>query len=82
LERLVQLREAYAQLSAWEASLLETQLKELAVKRGCKPAEYIHPARVAVSGRSIGPSLYHMLEVLGQQRVVARIDRTLAEFAG
>lgn len=82
LERLVQLRGAYAQLSTWEATLLETQLKELAAQVGCKPAEYIHPARVAVSGRGVGPSLYHMLEVLGQQRVLARIDRTLAEFAG
>ncbi|HYR58997.1 MAG TPA: hypothetical protein VEO95_10220, partial [Chthoniobacteraceae bacterium] len=36
-----------------------------------------HPARVAVSGRAIGPSLYHMLEVLGKDRVLARMQRTL-----
>jgi glutamyl-tRNA synthetase len=34
-----------------------------------------------VSGRSVGPSLYHMLEVLGKERVLARIERTQKTFA-
>jgi glutamyl-tRNA synthetase len=37
----------------------------------------VHPARVAVSGKSVGPSLYHMLEVMGKERVLARFDRTV-----
>ena len=45
-----------------------------------KPAEFIHPTRVAVSGRGVGPSLYHMLEVLGKGRTLARIQQTLARF--
>jgi glutamyl-tRNA synthetase len=36
---------------------------------------------VAVSGRSIGPSLYHMLEVMGKPRVLQRMDRVLQQFA-
>jgi glutamyl-tRNA synthetase len=32
-----------------------------------------------VSGRSVGPSLYHMLEVMGKERVLKRFDRMLAE---
>ena len=47
----------------------------------CKPAEFIHPARVAVSGRSVGPSLYHMLEVLGKERVLARFERARSHVA-
>jgi len=42
----------------------------------------VHPVRVAVSGRGEGPSLFHMLEVLGKNRVLKRIDTTLARFAG
>jgi hypothetical protein len=30
-----------------------------------------------VSGRSIGPSLYHMLEIMGRARVLQRMDRVL-----
>jgi glutamyl-tRNA synthetase len=81
IERLSQLADAYAALELFDAATLEGRLKELAASLGVKPAEFIHPARVAVSGRSIGPSLYHMLEVLGQARTLARIDRTRKQFA-
>jgi glutamyl-tRNA synthetase len=80
LERLAQLRDAYAPLDAWDAATLEATLKDTAVKLACKPAEFIHPARIAVSGRGVGPSLYHMLEVLGKARVLTRFQRTLAAF--
>jgi len=33
-----------------------------------------------VTGSNVGPSLYHLLEVLGKQKVLARIDRALAMF--
>jgi len=36
---------------------------------------------VAVSGRSVGPSLYHMLEVMGQARALQRMDRAIQEFS-
>ena len=81
LERLGQLGEAYAALAAFDAATLEAKLKELATSLGVKPAEFIHPARVAASGRSVGPSLYHMLEVLGKDCVLARFQRTRERFA-
>jgi len=81
MERLAQLADAYTRLEHFDAATLEGRLKELAASLGVKPAEFIHPARVAVSGRSVGPSLYHMLEVLGQSRTLARLERTRAQFA-
>jgi glutamyl-tRNA synthetase len=74
------LRDAFQTLAAWDATTLEMKLKETAAVRSCKPAELIHPARVAASGRTIGPSLYHMLEVLGKARVLARFERALHLF--
>jgi glutamyl-tRNA synthetase len=81
IDRLGQLREKYAELDDWAAASLETALKELGASIGCKTGELVHPARVAVSGRSIGPSLYHMLEVMGKPRVLRRMDRVLQKFA-
>lgn len=80
LGRLRQLRERYAAQEDWSAAGLEAALKRLGAEIGCKTAELVHPARVAVSGRSIGPSLYHMLEVMGQPRVLQRMDRAIHEF--
>ncbi len=74
-DRIAQLAEVYRALETWDAAALEAKLKETAAAVPCKPAEFIHPARVAVSGRSIGPSLYHMLEVLGKERVLARFEK-------
>ncbi len=81
LDRLAQLAECYAALEAFDAVTLEAKLKELATSLSVKPAEFIHPARVAVSGRAVGPSLYHMFEVLGKERVLARFHRTRERFA-
>ena len=77
LDRLAQLAAHYAALATWDAATLETELKAFAATQGCKAGEFIHPARVAASGRGIGPSLYHMLEVLGKGRVLARFARTI-----
>ncbi len=80
LDRLRQLAAAYAQVPAWEAAALEAALKALATTHGVKAAEFVHPARTAVSGKTVGPSLYHMLEVLGRERVQARFQRALGRF--
>jgi glutamyl-tRNA synthetase len=77
--RLTALRHEYAQLLSWDAPALEAALKALAEKLGCKTGDLVHPARVAVSGRSVGPSLYHMLEVMGHDRVLIRFDRITAK---
>ena len=36
--------------------------------------------RVAVTGKPSSPSLYHLLQVLGKERVMARIEKALAGF--
>jgi glutamyl-tRNA synthetase len=81
LDRLRHLRERYGGEEDWSAVVLEADLKSLGKKIGCKTGELVHPARVAVSGRSIGPSLYHMLEVMGKARVLQRMDRAIREFS-
>jgi glutamyl-tRNA synthetase len=73
-ERMAKLAEKLS-AAAWDSESLETALKQLAAELGVKPAELIHPCRVAVSGTSAGPSLYHMLEVLGRDRVLSRLRR-------
>lgn len=79
-ERLIKLTDKFAAASAWDAASLETALKALATESGIKTGELIHPCRVAVSGKSAGPSLYHMLEVLGRDRVLARLQRAGGKF--
>jgi glutamyl-tRNA synthetase len=59
----------------FSAEAIEAALKEFVAPRGLKPATLIHPLRIVTSGVSFGPSLYHMLEVLGKETVLRRIAR-------
>ena len=78
LERLKSLGEALTGLADWSHVAIESRLKETANALGVKAGDLIHPARVAVSGKSVGPGLYEMLEILGKERVLARFARAAA----
>ncbi len=80
-ERLIALRDEFTRIENWNLETLESTLKNLAQKLGCKSGDLVHPARVAVSGRSVGPSLYHMLEVMGKERVLKRFHRLISQLA-
>ena len=64
-------------LEPFTAEAIESALREFAGRRGVKTAALIHPIRILVSGVSFGPSLYHMLEVLGRTAVLRRLSRGL-----
>lgn len=76
--RLATLRGVYAGLKEFNAAALETALRATAeetlkIKRGL----LIHPLRLACTGSTTGPSLYHLLEVLGKESVLKRLDSVL-----
>jgi len=64
-------------LEPFDAQTIEKAIRSEAERRGLKAAQFIHPLRVAVSGKKVGPGLFELLEVLGKERVLARIARTL-----
>ncbi len=78
MPRLQAIRDAFAALEAFDASALEATLKATAAQLGIKAGPLVHPTRLAVTGSSAGPSLYHLLEILGKEKVIMRIDRALA----
>jgi glutamyl/glutaminyl-tRNA synthetase len=39
--------------------------------------ELVHPIRVAITGRSVGPGLYDCLAILGRDQSLARLERAL-----
>jgi glutamyl-tRNA synthetase len=82
VERLSALRDAYSALATWDLASLESALKETAAKIGVKTGELVHPARVAASGRGIGPGLYEMLEILGKERTLARFEKGIIKALG
>lgn len=66
----------------FSAASLEASMKQLAVEVGVKAGALVQPCRLACTGRLVGPSLYHLLEVLGRDRVIPRLKRAEALIAG
>ncbi|OGR92674.1 MAG: glutamate--tRNA ligase [Elusimicrobia bacterium RIFCSPLOWO2_01_FULL_59_12] len=62
-------------LTSFDSAGIEAAIKACAKDRGVKNAAVIHPLRVAVSGRTEGPSLYHMIEYLGKARSLQRMKK-------
>jgi glutamyl-tRNA synthetase len=73
-------REGLSALEKFDVAGIEAALKTVAAKLGVKLGAIVHPTRLAATGSNVGPSLYHLLEVLGKEKVLARIDRALARF--
>lgn len=62
----------------FSAAQLETALKAEAASLGVKVGNLVQPVRVACTGSLVGPSLYHLMEILGRDRVARRLDRAIA----
>ncbi|MGO8766858.1 MAG: glutamate--tRNA ligase [Limisphaerales bacterium] len=78
--RLQKLHDAFAKLDSFTAANIEAGLKVTATELGVKAGVLVHPCRLAVTGNIAGPSLYHLLEVLGKEKALARIEEALASF--
>jgi glutamyl-tRNA synthetase len=72
------LRDTFAATAPWQSATLEQELRALADRGRLKAATLIHGARLAVTGRMVSPGLFEMLELLGRERVLARLDRFVA----
>lgn len=72
---LLELEKRLSVLDPFDVSGLEALCKTLAKDRGVKNGAVFHPLRVAVSGRTEGPSLWHMVEFLGKKRTLERIQK-------
>lgn len=57
----------------FEAAALEAALRALAESRGIKPGVLIHATRVCVTGQGNSPGLFDVMELVGRERVLARL---------
>ncbi len=72
-ELLLDLADRFGNLEPFTAAAGEAMVKELAQGQGMGP--WVHPIRVAVSGRGEGIGLFETCELLGKEKTVARLRR-------
>lgn len=71
------LRENLANLSDWQAEAIHKVVIDTAEILGLKLGKLAQPLRVAVTGNTMSPPIDITLELIGKDRVLARLDRVL-----
>ena len=79
LATLKEIRAMLAGASEWRAEPLEAVIKQYCEAKGLGLGNVAQPIRVAISGTTVSPPIFHSLEFLGQARSLARIDRCLQQ---
>ena len=80
-DALVALAEALMDFAPFEDKALEARIRKFVEEKGLKAGQVFHPLRAAVSGRTEGPTLFLMLEIMGKEQVLARLKDAAAKVA-
>jgi glutamyl/glutaminyl-tRNA synthetase len=67
-------RQAVEAVEPFRADALEAALRAAAAQRGLAMRAVVHPVRVALTGKTVGPGLFELMEVLGRERVLRRLQ--------
>lgn len=76
--RIGWLRDEFTALASFDTEAVEEVVRNLSDREGLKAAQFIHPCRVALTGEMAGPSLFHLIVVLGKEACVDRLEKARA----
>lgn len=76
-ELMEQLLRRWSALSDFSHSAAESSLRQLAQDARVSAGKIIHPVRLALTGVAIGPGLFELIDVLGKETVLRRLQRAL-----
>ncbi|MFZ3123435.1 MAG: glutamate--tRNA ligase [Thermodesulfovibrionales bacterium] len=74
---LSELKDSLTPLSDFSASSLETIFKAIVEKHGIKLGNLAQPVRVAITGGTESPGIFEVLEVLGKEKTIKRLDKAI-----
>jgi nondiscriminating glutamyl-tRNA synthetase len=74
---LARLRDALGRVAPFDLGGIERAVRDTAASLAVESKDVIHPLRVALTGKTVGPGLFELIEVLGQDRVLRRLDRAI-----
>jgi nondiscriminating glutamyl-tRNA synthetase len=73
------IRAALSNQQDFSVDALNATAKKVAADLGVKIGLIVHPLRLACTGRTVGPSLYHLMQVLGRDRILARLTHFITQ---
>ena len=80
-EPLRSVRDTCAALTTWTVESITAAFNEVLAKHELKLGKIAQPVRIAVTGSTASPGIFEVLEVLGRDRTVARLDAALGRIS-
>ena len=74
---LTKLKQGLEGVDQFTTELVEQAVRSLAGAEGVKAADIIHPARVAMTGKTASPGIFDVIYLIGKERVVKRLDKAI-----
>ncbi|MCS7257856.1 MAG: glutamate--tRNA ligase, partial [candidate division WOR-3 bacterium] len=68
---------SFSAITDFTAPNIEQALRDLAQKLGIKAHDLVHPCRVALTGKTVGPPLFESIELLGKATTLDRLSKAL-----
>jgi len=78
LKYLKPLKQSLSALDDFSPASIEQAVKGLSEALKVKPADIIHPARVALTGASAAPGIYDVIHLIGKELVLRRLEFVIA----
>jgi glutamyl-tRNA synthetase len=76
------LAEGLSQIENFNKEAIEVEFRKIADSLGLKAKDLVHPTRVALTGNKVGPGLFETMQVLGKDKVIARLNRLINYWGG
>ncbi|MCQ9207981.1 MAG: glutamate--tRNA ligase [Omnitrophica bacterium] len=64
-------------LESFDLPTVEGACRRLIAQEGIRGADLIHPVRVALTGKRVGPGLFETMAVLGKEKVLDRLNQVV-----
>ncbi|MCH7870307.1 MAG: glutamate--tRNA ligase [Planctomycetes bacterium] len=79
LQMLRRMKDVLGAVEPWSPAALEQAITEFAETNQLGLGKVAQPVRVAVTGTTISPPIFDTLELLGRERTLTRIEKTLTQ---
>ncbi|MEE9171310.1 MAG: glutamate--tRNA ligase [candidate division NC10 bacterium] len=82
LTHLREMRDRLQTMSRFDASPLEKLYRDFVAEKGLKLGDVAQPTRVALTGRSVSPPVFHVMELVGREICLERLGAVLERTVG
>ena len=73
--------ERLSSLDKFTVPELQKIFGEITEKRGLKLVQIAQPVRVALTGGTVSPGIFEVMEILGKEKVIERLERAIREIS-